>query len=77
VPAVTITMRMPAPSDAYECALTASDVLFAEEISSQRDIMLAVTYAADPDSDDDLARQFHEALRTGRVLCGWVSLSGT
>lgn len=48
MPAVTITMRMPAPSDAYECALTASDVRFAEEISSQRGIMLAVTYAADP-----------------------------
>jgi hypothetical protein len=74
--AVTITMRMPAPSDAYECALTAGDVRFAEEISSQRGIMLAVTYAADPYSDDDLARQFHEALRAGCVLCGWVSLSG-
>ena len=51
-----------------------SGVRFAEEISSQRDIMLAVTYAADPDSDDDLARQFHEALCTGRVLCGWMGI---
>ena len=74
--AVTITMKMPAPSDAYECALTASDTRFAEEISSQRGIMLAVTYAADPDSDDDLVSQVQDALRTGRMLCGWVSLSG-
>ena len=38
--------------------------------------MLAVTYVADPSSEDeDLARQFRDALRAGRVLLGWVPLS--
>jgi len=37
--------------------------------------MLAVTYAADP-SSDDLAPQFRDALRDARLLCGWVALEG-
>ena len=37
--------------------------------------MLAVTYVADPSSDEDLARQLRDALRAGRVLLGWVPLS--
>lgn len=73
--AVTITLQMPAPSDAYECALTESDAPFAREIADQSGIMLAVTYAADP-SSDYLARQFRDALRDGRLLCGWVTLEG-
>ena len=45
--AATITLQMPAPSDAYECALTEGDAPFAREIADQSGIMLAVTYAAD------------------------------
>ena len=72
--AVTITLRRPAPADAYECGLTEADGLFPSEIVSQGGVMLAVTYVADPHSDD-LARQFRDALRGGRVLFGWVPLS--
>ncbi len=72
--AVTITVRRPAPTDAYECGLTEADGLFPSEIVSQGGIMLAVTYVADPYSDD-LARQVRDALRDGRVLLGWVPLS--
>ena len=60
--AVTITLRRPAPADAYECGLTEADGPFPSEIVSQGGIMLAVTYVADPHSDD-LARQFRDALR--------------
>lgn len=74
--AVTITLRRPAPADAYECGLTEADGLFPSEIVSQGGIMLAVTYVADPSSEDeDLARQFRDALRGGRVLLGWIPLS--
>lgn len=48
---VTITMQMPAPSDAYEYALTENDAQFTREIGGQGGIMLTVTYAVDPSSD--------------------------
>jgi len=73
--AVTIAMQMPAPSDTYQCALTESDAPFAREIADQGGIMLAVTYAVDP-SSEDLGRQLRDALRDKRLLCGWVALEG-
>jgi hypothetical protein len=72
--AVTITMRQPAPIDSYECGLADADAPFLHEIVGQGGVMLALTYAADPYSDD-LARQLRDASRDGRVLFGWVPLS--
>jgi len=35
--------------------------------------MLNVTHVVDPGADD-LARQFRDAMRERRPLCGWVAL---
>jgi len=72
--AITVTMPPPAATDVYECELAESDTQFYREISSKRGIKLAATYVADPASDDG-ARQLWDAMRTGRVLCGWVALT--
>jgi hypothetical protein len=71
--AVTITMLNP-PHDVYECGLTTEHGTFRRLITEQGGIMLGVTQAVNPDADN-LPAQFHRALREGRVLRGWVTLS--
>ena len=73
--AVTITMPQPSITDAYECTLAEGDERFAREIAGQGGIMLAVSHVVDP-SCADLTGQFIAAIRAGRLLCGWVLLSG-
>ena len=62
--------------DVYEADLDAQDAAggpFRREITSQGGIMLNVTHVVDP-AADDLARQFRDAMRERRMLCGWVAL---
>jgi hypothetical protein len=61
-------------AEPYECGLADADAPFLHEIVGRVGVMLALTYAADPYSDD-LDRQLRDALRDGRVLFGWVPLS--
>ena len=68
-------MPQPSITDYYECRFAKGDEPFPREIVSQAGILLAITHSVDP-SADDMKHQFIAALRDGRMLCGWVPLSG-
>jgi hypothetical protein len=48
---------------------------FRREITGQGGIMLAVSHYVDPSDSSGLAGQFTDAMREGRMLCGWVALT--
>jgi hypothetical protein len=73
--AVTITMPRPSLTDDYECRLATDDEPFAREITAQGGIMLAISQAVDPFARD-LTQQFISVLSDGRMLWGWVPLTG-
>ncbi len=71
-----ITLR-DLPGDVYECDLDAENDgtdPFRREITSQSGIMLAVTHVVDP-AAAQVTRLVLDAMRDGRMLCGWVALT--
>lgn len=74
--AVTVILPQPSAADSYTCGLGAGDEAFYREIDRQRGVMLAASHAIDPHSAD-LGQQLDSAFRSGRILLGWVPLSGT